>query len=194
MRTSVPGVATGLAWTPVGGDILFIEATRIPGHGGLILTGQLGDVMRESAQAALTLVKSRAAQLGIDPALFEKSDIHVHVPGRRHAEGRTERRRCDVHGARLTAHQSHGAKRHRHDRRDLAARPGAAGRRHQGKSRRCRRGRAEAGDAAGAKPAGLRRNSARRPRQAANSSGWNASTMRSPRALEETRQADAAAG
>jgi ATP-dependent Lon protease len=80
MRTSVPGVATGLAWTPVGGDILFIEATRVPGKGTLILTGQLGDVMRESAQAALTLVKSRAAQLGIDPALFEKSEIHVHVP------------------------------------------------------------------------------------------------------------------
>lgn len=80
LRTSVPGVATGLAWTPVGGDILFIEATRVPGKGGLILTGQLGDVMRESVQAALTLVKSRAAQLGIDPLLFEKSDIHVHVP------------------------------------------------------------------------------------------------------------------
>jgi ATP-dependent Lon protease len=80
MRTSIPGVATGLAWTPVGGDILFIEATRVAGKGALILTGQLGDVMRESAQAALTLVKSRAAQLGIDPALFERSDIHVHVP------------------------------------------------------------------------------------------------------------------
>ncbi|WP_024510751.1 endopeptidase La [Bradyrhizobium sp. ARR65] len=80
LRTSIPGVATGLAWTPVGGDILFIEATRVPGRGGLILTGQLGDVMRESVQAALTLVKSRASQLGIDPSLFEKSDIHVHVP------------------------------------------------------------------------------------------------------------------
>ena len=80
MRTSVPGVATGLAWTPVGGDILFIEATRTPGKGSLILTGQLGEVMRESAQAALTLVKSRASQLGIDPSLFEKSDIHIHVP------------------------------------------------------------------------------------------------------------------
>ena len=80
LRTSVPGVATGLAWTPVGGDILFIEATRVPGRGALILTGQLGDVMRESAQAALTLVKSRASQLGIDPSIFEKSDIHVHVP------------------------------------------------------------------------------------------------------------------
>jgi ATP-dependent Lon protease len=80
LRTSVPGVATGLAWTPVGGDILFIEASRIPGRGALILTGQLGDVMRESAQAALTLVKSRASQLGIDMSILEKSDIHIHVP------------------------------------------------------------------------------------------------------------------
>jgi ATP-dependent Lon protease len=80
MRTSVPGVATGLAWTPVGGDILFIEATRIPGKGGLILTGQLGEVMRESAQAALSLVKGRAEGLGVDPKLFESSDIHIHVP------------------------------------------------------------------------------------------------------------------
>src|ERR1700734_3976467 len=80
MRLSVPGVATGLAWTPVGGDILFIEATRIPGSGRLILTGQLGDVMKESAQAALSIVKNRAAALGVDPARFEKHDIHVHVP------------------------------------------------------------------------------------------------------------------
>jgi ATP-dependent Lon protease len=80
MRTSVPGVATGLAWTPVGGDILFVEATRVPGRNKLILTGQLGDVMKESAQAALTLVKARAVDLGIDPDLFEKSDIHIHVP------------------------------------------------------------------------------------------------------------------
>ncbi len=80
MRTSVPGVATGLAWTPVGGDILFIEATRLPGNGKLILTGQLGEVMKESAQAALSLVKSRAHELGLQPEIFEKSDIHVHVP------------------------------------------------------------------------------------------------------------------
>ncbi|AJA61868.1 MULTISPECIES: endopeptidase La [Bradyrhizobium] len=79
-RTSIPGVATGLAWTPVGGDILFIEASRVPGRGGMILTGQLGDVMRESVQAAMTLVKSKATQLGIDPSVFEKNDIHVHVP------------------------------------------------------------------------------------------------------------------
>ena len=80
MRTSVPGVATGLAWTPVGGDILFVEATRVPGRNKLILTGQLGDVMKESAQAALTLVKARAQDFGIDPDLFEKSDVHIHVP------------------------------------------------------------------------------------------------------------------
>jgi len=79
-RTSVPGVSTGLAWTPVGGDILFIEATRMAGSGRLILTGQLGDVMKESAQAALSLAKSRAESLGIDAAALEKSDIHVHVP------------------------------------------------------------------------------------------------------------------
>ena len=80
MRTSIPGVATGLAWTPVGGEILFIEAARVPGKGSLILTGQLGDVMKESAQAALSLVKSRAQALGLNPELFEKNDIHVHVP------------------------------------------------------------------------------------------------------------------
>ncbi|MGA8148274.1 MAG: endopeptidase La [Gallionellaceae bacterium] len=80
MRTAVPGVATGLAWTPVGGDILFIEAARMPGNGKLIITGQLGDVMKESVQAALSLVKGRAAELGIDAGLLDKSDIHIHVP------------------------------------------------------------------------------------------------------------------
>ncbi|MBW0003616.1 MAG: endopeptidase La [Hyphomicrobiales bacterium] len=80
MRVNVPGVATGLAWTPVGGDILFVEATRAPGRGKLILTGQLGEVMKESAQAALSLVKARAVELGIDPHIFEVSDVHIHVP------------------------------------------------------------------------------------------------------------------
>jgi ATP-dependent Lon protease len=79
-RVSLPGVATGLAWTPVGGDILFIEATRTPGGGRLVLTGQLGDVMKESAQAALSLLKTRSVEMGIAPELFEKSDIHIHVP------------------------------------------------------------------------------------------------------------------
>jgi ATP-dependent Lon protease len=80
LRTSLPGVATGLAWTPFGGDILFVEATKMAGDGKLLLTGQLGDVMKESAQAALSLVKSRAEMLGIEPEMFRKSDLHVHIP------------------------------------------------------------------------------------------------------------------
>ncbi len=80
MRTSTPGVATGLAWTPVGGDILFIETTQIPGTGRLIITGQLGEVMKESAQAALSLLKANAADLGIDAEVFTRHDLHLHVP------------------------------------------------------------------------------------------------------------------
>ena len=80
LRTSLPGVATGLAWTPFGGDILFIEATKMAGDGKLLLTGQLGNVMKESAQAALSLVKSRAETLGIDPDIFKKNDLHIHIP------------------------------------------------------------------------------------------------------------------
>jgi ATP-dependent Lon protease len=80
-RTSRPGVAVGLAWTPVGGDVLFIEAGRMPGGSkGLIMTGQLGSVMQESVQAALTWVRAHAPKLGIDPDVFKTSDIHVHVP------------------------------------------------------------------------------------------------------------------
>ena len=79
-HASMPGVATGLAWTPVGGDILFIEASRSPGAGKLTLTGQLGDVMKESAQAALSLLKARAAGMGIAAELFAQGDLHVHVP------------------------------------------------------------------------------------------------------------------
>jgi len=79
-RTDISGVATGLAWTAVGGDILFIEATRMVGKGGMTLTGQLGDVMKESAQAALSYARAQAAQLGIDSELFKQYDIHVHIP------------------------------------------------------------------------------------------------------------------
>ena len=80
-RTAEPGVATGLAWTAVGGEILFIEATSMPGKGKLTLTGQLGDVMKESVMAALSFIRSRAPQLGLDAGNFvEKMDLHVHVP------------------------------------------------------------------------------------------------------------------
>ncbi|MGZ6097625.1 MAG: endopeptidase La [Myxococcaceae bacterium] len=79
-RTEVPGVATGLAWTAVGGDLLFIEATKMAGKGGMTLTGQLGDVMKESAQAALSYLRSKADGLGISPNFLEKTDIHLHFP------------------------------------------------------------------------------------------------------------------
>jgi len=80
MRTAVPGVATGLAYTPVGGDVLFIEATRMPGSKGFQVTGSLGNVMQESARAALSFVRSRAHALHLDSEFFEKSDFHLHIP------------------------------------------------------------------------------------------------------------------
>ncbi|MEZ4299134.1 MAG: endopeptidase La [Polyangiaceae bacterium] len=79
-RTSAPGVATGLAWTPVGGDILFIETTRMPGKGHIEITGQLGDVMKESAKAALSYVKSHHEELGVDVGALKEQDLHIHVP------------------------------------------------------------------------------------------------------------------
>ncbi len=79
-RTTEPGVAIGLAWTPVGGDIIFVEAAKMKGKNNLILTGKLGDVMKESAQAALGFIRSNAAELGIDEEMFENLDIHIHVP------------------------------------------------------------------------------------------------------------------
>jgi ATP-dependent Lon protease len=79
-RTRQPGVAAGLAWTPVGGDILYIETTQMPGKGRLEITGQLGDVMNESARAALAYLRSHAEELGVDPAFLERHDLHIHVP------------------------------------------------------------------------------------------------------------------
>jgi ATP-dependent Lon protease len=79
-KSTRPGIATGLAWTPTGGDVLFIEATQMRGKTGLILTGQLGDVMKESAQAALSYIRSQASELGIDDEFFQDKDLHIHVP------------------------------------------------------------------------------------------------------------------
>src|SRR5690606_30739158 len=79
-RTSLPGVATGLAWTPVGGDILFIETSKMKGQGRVEITGQLGDVMKESAKAALTYVRSHADELGVDASVIGEEDLHIHVP------------------------------------------------------------------------------------------------------------------
>src|SRR5213595_2792483 len=79
-RTKEPGVAIGLAWTPAGGDVLFIEASRMAGTGTLTLTGQLGEVMKESARAALSWFRAHAATYGADPDFFKTSEIHLHVP------------------------------------------------------------------------------------------------------------------
>ncbi|MCZ7552928.1 MAG: hypothetical protein M5U05_10145 [Anaerolineales bacterium] len=79
-RTSLPGVATGLAWTPFGGDVLFIEATRMPGNKGFQITGSIGNVMQESARAALSYVRSKAESLGLDPNFYDDTDIHLHIP------------------------------------------------------------------------------------------------------------------
>jgi ATP-dependent Lon protease len=80
LKTSKPGVVTGLAYTPMGGEVLHIEATRYPGKGNVTLTGQIGNVMKESVQAALSLVRSRDGQIGVRPEEFRDIDVHVHVP------------------------------------------------------------------------------------------------------------------
>ena len=134
MRTSVPGVATGLAWTPAGGDILFVEATSIPGRGKLILTGQLGDVMKESAQAALTLIKSRAAEFGIDTIELQKSDVHVHVPAGAIPKDGPSAGVAMFLALTSLPNRAHGPARYGDDRRNLAARLGASDRRREGES------------------------------------------------------------
>ena len=98
-RTKNPGVAIGLAWTPVGGEVLLVEASRMAGTGSLTLTGQLGEVMKESARAALSWVRAHATEWAIDPEFFKGSEIHVHVPSGAIPEGRSVRGRHHGHRA-----------------------------------------------------------------------------------------------
>ena len=171
-RTREPGVATGLAWTPVGGDVLFVEATAMPGSGKLTLTGQLGDVMRESAQAALSYVRAHARPTTTSPdGWFADHDIHLHVPVRGDPEGRPERRHHDGHGARLAAHRPARAGRRRDDRRDHADRPGAADRRPQGEGAGGAAQRDQARHRAGAQRGRSRGHPASRCARASSSSG-----------------------
>ena len=131
-RTAKPGVAIGLAWTPAGGDVLFVEATRMHGGATLTLTGHLGDVMKESARAALSWVRRNAGRYGIDADFFKaRGDPRARAVGR-DPEGRAVSRRDHRHGARVRADWTSDPRRHRDDRRDHAVRQGAAGRRHQG--------------------------------------------------------------
>ena len=128
------GVVTGLAWTEVGGELLTIEGVMMPGKGKMTVTGNLRDVMKESISAANSYVKSRAVEFGIEPPLFEKKDIHVHVPEGRDAEGRAVGRCRHGDGDHFDHDRHSGAARRRHDRRDHPAWPGAADRRIEGEA------------------------------------------------------------
>ncbi len=133
-RTDQPGVATGLAWTPVGGDVLYVEATAFPGDGKLQITGQLGDVMKESAAAALSYIKTSVDDLNgnIPEDWFRTHDLHLHVPAGAIPKDGPERRDHDGHRARLPDHRPPRSLRHRDDRRDHAHGSGASDRRPQG--------------------------------------------------------------
>ena len=135
LRTAVPGVATGLAVTGTGGDVLFVEATSMEGKEGLVLTGQLGDVMKESARIALSYVRGHADELGIEPTRVLRPRVPRPRAGGRDPEGRPERRRHDDDGAGVAAVRPPGQAHGRHDRRGHAAGPRAADRR--ASSRRC---------------------------------------------------------
>ena len=140
-RTAIPGVATGLSVTGAGGDVLFIEATAMPGKDGLVLTGQLGDVMKESARIALSYVRSRAERAGDRRGLVRRPPVPRPRPGRRDPQGRPQRRDHDDDGAGLAAQRPAGAPRRRDDRRDHAPGSGSADRRGQAEGPRRPRGR-----------------------------------------------------
>ena len=167
IRTAVPGVATGLAVTGAGGDVLFVEATAMQGKPGLTLTGQLGDVMKESAQIALSYVRGHGETLGIDPHAFEERSFHVHVPAGRDPQGRPERRRHDGHRAGIAAQRASGSSHRRHDRRGDAPGSRPADRRRQAEGARGACGGAHRRDPPRAKP----RRSRRRPERGARGDG-----------------------
>ena len=120
-RTRIPGVAVGLSWTMTGGEILFFEATKMPGKKGFVLTGQLGEVMKESAQAALSYVRSRASEFNIAPNFFEDIDIHLHIPEGALPKDGPSAGGNDGDRHRQPAYGPLGASRHWHDRRSDAA-------------------------------------------------------------------------
>ncbi len=163
-RTAIPGVATGLSVTGAGGDVLFIEATEMKGKDGLVLTGQLGDVMKESARIALSYVRGHAGGLGIDEDRFDGPRVPRARAGRRDPEGRAERGHHDDHGARVAAVGPPRASHGRHDRRGHAPGSGAADRRSQAEGAGRPRGGPHRRDPARAQPRRPRRRAGGRPR------------------------------
>ena len=155
-RTAVPGVATGLAVTGTGGDVLFVEASVMPGggKGGLTLTGQLGDVMKESARIALSYVRAHAGRARHRGGRVRRARLPRARPGGRDPEGRAQRRHHDDHGARVAAVGARGEAHGRDDRRDHAAGAGAADRRPEAEGARRARRRADGRDPARAQPRG----------------------------------------
>ena len=164
-RTAVPGVATGLAVTGTGGDVLFVEATKMPGKDGLVLTGQLGDVMKESGRIALSYVRSHAEELGLDENVLRGRELPPARPRRRDSKGRPERRDHDDDRAGLAAHGPAGEAHCRHDRRGHAAGSRAADRRPQAEGARGSRRRADRRDHPRAKPGRSRRRPGGRPQR-----------------------------
>ena len=166
------GVVTGLAWTSVGGDLLSIEALRLPGKGRMKTTGKLGDVMKESIDAASSYVRSISPEIGVKPPRFEKWDIHVHVPEGRDAEGWPLRRYRDGDLHRLGADPDPGAQGHRHDRRGHAARQRAADRGLEGETARGPAWRHQDGADPGGKREGPRRDPRQREGRAHHHPRW----------------------
>ena len=182
-RTKDPGVAIGLAWTPAGGEVLFIEASRMAGTGSLTLTGQLGDVMKESARAALSWLRTHAKEYGIDPDFFKNAEMHVHVPsGAIPKDGPSAGvTMATAMASELTGRS--GPRRHRDDRRDHAVGPRAADRRRQGKG---------AGGAPRRDPRGDSAEAEREERQRGSDAGAPAGDDRPP-GVDDRRSARAGA-
>ena len=191
---SDPGVATGLAVTAVGGDVLFIEATAYPGKGGLTITGQLGEVMQESAQAAHSWVRSHAEQLGLAPELVRRARRPHPRPGRRGAEGRPVGRDHDGDRDRLARPRRAGRRGRRHDRRDHAHRPGAADRRRPREGARRPARRDQAGRSSRARTSPTSRSSRRRPARSSSSCSPTRSTRCSRSRLRPGRSSAGHAG
>ena len=132
-RTKRSGVAVGLAWTPVGGDVLFIEANRMKGKGNFQITGQIGDVMKESMQAALTWVRSNAESLGLDQDVLKDIDLHLHVPAGAIPKDGPSAGVTMANGSGFVADRYAGSTAAFNDRRNYAERERLTGRWHQGK-------------------------------------------------------------